>query len=356
MRGSLSVTRLQITSSVSPNDARKGGLLGGLWLLMAGMLLAAPAFAADGLFSSAIDKATQRVLKLYGARAGREAGYGSAVLVSADGYAVTTLSVLLEAHDLRAVAADGRTFHPKVVARDPVRQLALLKLQANDLPHFQLDHAGSTHLGPGAFVLTVGNPFKVAEGTESVSVALGMVSQRVHLEARDLTQDFPYRGPVLLLDTITANPGAAGGAVVDLDGNLVGLVGEIVTSRRTNTRLNYCLPVEQVAEFFRQATDPTYQPASRPAERECGYHGIKLFELHFRRSAAYIDGVAAGSPAEQAGLQSDDLILAVGAEPVRDAASFHRLVSQYQPNETVTLVVKRGQEVHTVDLTLGEAP
>jgi serine protease Do len=319
-------------------------------------VVSAQARSADDGLQPTIEQATQRVLKLYGARAGREAGYGSAVLVSADGYAVTTLSVLLEAYDLRAVAGDGRVFHPQVVARDPQRQLALLKLDAEDLPYFELDTAGSTDALPGSFVLTVGNPFKVAEGAEAVSVALGVVSQRTTLDARALRQDFPYRGPVLLLDTITANPGAAGGAVVDLGGQLVGMVGEIVESRRTGTRVNYCLPVEQLAEFFHQATEAGYQPASQPVARAVGYHGITLFTLGFRRSAAYVDRVAPGSPAEQAGLQTDDLILAVGPESVSDAASFHRQMERYAPGESVPLVVKRGQEVLTVELTLTEPP
>src|SRR5262249_53879472 len=132
--------------------------------------------------------------------------------------------------------------------RDDVRQLAELKIDAADLPCFELK--SSAAIQPGDWVLAAANPFKVAEGPEPVSFATGTLSARAPLAARRRMQDVAYEGTVLITHVIVAAPGPAGGALLDGSGRFVGVIGEAVKSSRTNTWLNYALPAEDVGAFL----------------------------------------------------------------------------------------------------------
>jgi len=313
---------------------------------------------AAGPFAAAIDAARQRVVKLYGGALGAERGFGSGVLVAPDGRIVTTLSVLLESPGLRAVLFDGRRFPAQVVARDEQRQLALLQIQAAELPYFEL--GGSGQLQTGDWVIAVANPFKVADGPEPVSVAVGVLSGRSSLSARRRTQDFAYDGTVLLIDVIVATPGSAGGAVVDACGRLVGLIGKAVIDTRTNTWANYALPVEEVAAFLRQVAEGTGQPAratphaATPAERVD--LGIRLFDVGGRTRPAYVERVRPDSPAWRAGIRPDDLIVALDAQPIGTCQDFYRACDGLRADAgRIEVVVKRGDELQSFAITIGES-
>jgi serine protease Do len=326
-----------------------------------------------GPFAAAIDSACQRVVKLYGGKLGREAGYGSGLVVSADGRIVTTLSILIEGRSLRAVLPDGQRYAARVVARDQRRQLALLEIDAYDLPHFE--PRGSQHLRPGDWLIAVANPFKVADGPEPVSVSVGVLSARTNLSARRRAQAFPYDGPVLLTDVIVATPGSAGGALVDADGSLVGLIGKAVISEQTNTWVNYALPVEEVAAFLDEleAEPPGASPDQSPVIRAATVRersdrdpspdregepppplGFRLFDVGGREPPPYVERVRAGSPAWQAGLRPNDLILEIGGQRVVSCAELGNAVSRLRQGQRVSLVIKRGDEIKTLELTLEE--
>ena len=340
----------------------------GTRLLTAGFvgLIAHTGRAADpGLntFSPGVGQALPSVVKLYGAAVGSAEGFSSGVLVSADGKVVTILSVMLDAVNLHGVTADGTTYPARVVRRDEARQLALLQLDlhavhgsaAPNLPPLSPAETDTTQ--PGDWVLAVANPFKVAQGDEAVSVMLGVLSARTRLDARRYAQDYPYDGPVLVVDVITSNPGMAGGALLTLDGAWIGLIGRIAQSNLTGTRLNYALPAAIVREFLDAPADAPATLASRPASvapARPGYHGIKLFELGFRRNLVFIDRVQRGSPAAEAGLKKDDLIVSVDGQTVPRGRVFRKLMSTRAAGETVTIVAKRGPRLITVKFTLGE--
>lgn len=304
---------------------------------------------AAGPFTAAIAAAQQRVVKLYGAGAGREKAYGSGVLVAPDGRIVTALSAMLEGRTLRAVLPDGRALPARILARDEVRQLALLKIDARDLPCFDL--SDRRPVPPGTWVVAATNAFKVADGPEPVSVSVGVLAGRTQLLARHRTRDFPYRGPVLLTDIIVSTPGCAGGALLDADGRLIGVIGRPVIDQRTNTWLNYALPVEEVARFV--AGEPFRPPAdaNAPTPPTLAALGICLFDVGGRARPAYVERVRPDSPARRAGLQPDDLILAVGDEPTptcRDVAA--ALGRSPYGGEPLVLVIKRGQAVRLISL------
>ncbi|MBU0640909.1 MAG: trypsin-like peptidase domain-containing protein [Planctomycetes bacterium] len=324
----------------------------------AGICAGAAPDDSDAPFSRAAETARARVVKLYGAQVGQEPGCGSGVVIGPDGTIVTTLSLLLEARSLRTVLADGRRLPAEIIRRDEQRQLALLRVDATDLPFFEL--GGSAHLRPGDWVLSAANPFHVAAGSEPVSVALGVFSGRVDLDARRRTQDFSYDGPVLLTDVIVTAQGCAGGALVDVRGDLVGIIGKRVISQRTNTWVNYALPVEEIAAFV--AGRPRPAPAAAPAAAATThpsaepYLGIQLFDIGGQLRPAYVERVRRDSPARQAGVCPDDLVVSFAGQTVGTCDEYRAVLQQLQPGQRVELVVKRGNVLKTLELVVGEQP
>lgn len=310
---------------------------------------------AGGPFADAIEAARGRVVKLYGGGFGRERGYGSGVLVSADGRIVTTLSVLLESPLLRAVLPDGRRFPAQVVKRDEPRQLALLQIEADGLPFFEL--GSSAHLQAGDWIIAAANPFKVAEGPEPISVAVGVLAGRAQLSARRGKQDFAYTGPVLITDVIVATPGSAGGALVDTEGRLVGVIGKAVISKRTNTWMNYALPSEQIAEFLTGRGAAHVTDAAPGDEAPAGGTrpdlGIRLFDVGGRRRPAYVERVRSNSPAWEAGLRPNDLVLSLAGESIDTCKDFYRVQQSLRVGEQVPVVIKRGDDLKSLLLTVG---
>lgn len=328
------------------------------------VLPARSADEADSPFAAAIEFARPRVVKVYGAGIGRVADAGAGVIVSADGRIVTALTSMLEGAQLRVVLDDGRRFPAKVVARDDLRQLAELRIETSDLPYF--DVKSSAHVNPGDWVLAAANPFKVAEGPEAVSFAAGTLSARAPLAARRRTQDVEFDGTVLLTDVIVATPGSAGGALLDARGQLIGVIGKAVQSSRTNTWLNYALPVEEVAAFLERipaqspadggATEAQAPGTEKPGEFTSNFAhlGLFLFNVGGRTRPAYVERVRAGSASHEAGLRADDLILSVGADQTATCNDFRMSVAKLKPGQRVAIVVKRGEEVKSLEMTVPE--
>ncbi len=337
----------------------------------------------SGVVVNPIERGLSAVVKLYGAGLGREHGYGTGVLVSEDGRIVTTLSLLVRSGGLRVVVNDGRSFDATLARVDEYRQLALLKIDGSVLPHLTPTETGDLRIGDT--VLAFGNWYKIAEGDEPVSVVRGVLSARVDLDARRLAQDFAYRGPVLVYDAITSNPGAPGGALLDGQGRFVGLIGRIVESSTMNTRLNYALPSEEVIAFLGDgstsraetarpattgpaaATEPaTTEPAAsvadggaaakRDAVLQRPYVGIKLSKFGYRHVSPYVARVRSGSPAAAAGIEPDDLIIAIDGRRIGDAADYERVRKSLLPGQRVEFVVKRGERVVHLLLTVGGKP
>jgi serine protease Do len=153
---------------------------------------------------------------------------------------------------------------------------------------------------------------------------------------------------VLLYDAITSNPGAAGGAVVAADGQLVGMIGRVIEAKSTNTRLNYAVTVDLLGKFVRGEETQPIVAATSSSKADLG---IRLFALGGRKAPAFIDSIIPGSPAALAGLKTDDLVVTIGGQVVRDASDFRRLVAALPVGEVVVVEVKRKNELLSVRLT-----
>ncbi|MCG8404002.1 MAG: S1C family serine protease [Phycisphaerales bacterium] len=341
------------------NAARRGDIryaLAGLFIVLS----ASPVDSSDhnvapNTVQRAFDGALSSVVKLYGGGGlGRLHGYGTGFLVSADGKIVTALSILVTRPTIRVVLSDGRKYDARLVRSDEYRQLAVLQIDGEGLPHLNLTKTDSVE--PGDTVIAMGNWYKIAEGEEHVSVNRGILSLKTDLSARRLTQDFEYQGPVLIYDAITSNPGAPGGPLLDIHGNCIGIVGRVVEAVNTNTRINYALPSEEITAFLGGEPSPKATTAATTGKQGKPYVGIKISKFGFRHVSAYVQRVRPGSPAAEAGIKPDDLIVAIDNKRITNADAYRAAVDAMRPGQLVRFIIKRGQRVMTFEITIGVRP
>ncbi len=312
--------------------------------------------AAQNVFASAVAYAQARCVKLYGAGIGRDHGYATGIIVSADGKVLCAQGVYLAADRIRLVLPDGSTHVAEVLRRSDAIQTALLKIDVPTPNYFDVPDVCPAKKGD--WVLAVSNLFKVAEGTEELSVNMGVASLRTKLEAHRGFSEVRYDSELLLIDAITSNPGAPGGAVVTADGKLAGMIGKIIEGTATNTRLNYAVPADLLRKFIddKPIAEPATPSLVSTDKIKPGTFGILLFTLSGKRSPAYIDRVQSGSPAEKAGLKKDDLVLGVGAEIVHSVGDYQKAIADLKAGVEMTLLIKRGNDIQRVTMVSVEVP
>ena len=267
-------------------------------------------------------------------------GFATGILVSAEGHILTTQGVFLDGRQVRAVLSDGSEHQAMVLRRNRVTQVALLKIQASTAEFFELS---TSPVGEkGDWVVAITNAFKVADKDEPLSATLGVISLRTYLEARLNQRDVAFKGDLVLIDAITSNPGAGGGAVVNEEGRLVGMVGKIINSSETNTRLNYAVPSDVLAKFV--AGETADSETAVVAATEKADLGITVFKHGGRKNPAYIDRVKRGSPAALAKLRADDMIVSLGGQKIGNLKEYESALEDLRPGEEVIIIVKRGTE------------
>ncbi len=318
-------------------------------LLVGCMVLTAsnhPVFAQQKALPSFIDQAISKsqpkMVKVFGASAGKVEGFATGIIVSKDGLILSSQGVFLDGRQVKVVLADGAEHIATILKRDRETQLSLLKIQAVTPSFFELS---AESVGKkGDWVIALSNAFKVADKDEPVSAMLGVISLRTTMEARLTKRDVAYRGELVLIDAITSNPGASGGAVITPDGSLVGIVGKIINSSETNTRLNYAVPTQVLHEFVagKASVNGEAQPVTEQQDVE---FGVVLFKLGGRNNPAYIDRVVRGSPAAKAKLKSDDMIVSIAGEKIGNLKDYAESLKSLRPEEEVLMIVKRGVEM-----------
>jgi S1-C subfamily serine protease len=322
-----------------------------LWsAIFATTLLCARAADAGESFAEVIDAQLPKIVKIYGAGGlrGLEA-YQSGFLISPDGHLLTVWSYVLDTDYVTAVLNDGHRYEAHLVGADPRLELAVLKIDARDLPYFDL--ATSVGADSGDRVLAFSNLFGVAAGDEPASVQHGIIAVKARLDARRGTFETPYHGPVYVLDAMTNNPGAAGGALTNQDGQLLAMLGKELRNAQNNIWLNYAVPIDQLrnsaeqilAGKFRAGED---KPALKPAEAvDLAGLGLVLVPDVLERTPPFIEVVRAGSAAERAGVKPDDLIVFVGENLVHSCRGFREELARLERDTELRIVLMRGQEL-----------
>ncbi|MEE2642763.1 MAG: S1C family serine protease [Planctomycetota bacterium] len=307
----------------------------------------------NGFLKRAVDRAQPRTVKIFGASVGRVEGYGTGIMVSDDGMILTGNGVFLNGFNTRVTLHNGRTYPARVVRRDTSLQLALLKIEAATPDYFELKKEPLAQKGD--WVIAISNAFKVAERAEPLSVTLGVLSLETRLTSRRREREVIYDGELYLIDCITSNPGAAGGAVVTADGQLVGMIGKLIESRETNTRINYAVPARLLAAFVAGKTSPsTGEPSTQPKKGKPADLGIVLFSLGGRKSPAFVDRVKRGSAAQKAGIRSDDLVVTLSGRTISHAADYQAALAALSAGEKTVIVVKRRTQLKRFEIIADE--
>ncbi|MCE9552438.1 MAG: S1C family serine protease [Planctomycetes bacterium] len=321
----------------------------------------AAAAPAPSPWHAGIANAQPKIVKIFGAGGlrGLEA-YQSGMLISATGHVLTVYSYVLDSETVSVVLDDGRRFEAKLLGADPRLEIAVLKFEAADLPHFNLTEAVEGVVG--SRVLALSNLYGVANGDEQASVQHGVIAARTQLSGRLGVFASPYRGPIYVLDAMTNNPGAAGGAVTDIRGRLLGMIGKELRDSRSNLWLNYALPIEPL----RAAVDDIQAGRSRPASPDEGRQarhpldfaalGLLLVPNVVDSTPPFVESVRPGSPAAKGSIMVDDLILFVNDRLVQSRRDVRDVCRGTEAGSPVHLTVRRGQElkVLAIEPSMGE--
>jgi serine protease Do len=272
-------------------------------------------------------------------------GLGSGVIVSSDGYILTNNHVVNNASEISVALSDGRVFpHAKVVGTDPKTDVAVIKINATNLP--ALTFADSNQISVGDVVLAIGNPFGIGQ-----TVTQGIVSGKDRVtNGGDQDEDF-------LQTDAAINPGNSGGALVDMDGRLVGINSEILSRSGGSQGVGLAIP-SNLCQWAMTSLVKT-------GHVERGFLGVSIqdvtptlakdFKLD-RINGALVADVTAGSPAEKAGLKSGDVIREYDNQPVKDASQFKLQVAETSPGAKATVGIIRDGENKNIDLTVGHFP
>jgi serine protease Do len=354
------------------------------WKILCGLLLAALAllaipYAAPAQKSVAdvAEQVNKKLVKIFGAGGIRGLPhYGTGIVISADGYVLTANSHILDTADLRVHLYDGTRMSAKVVCIEPELDVALLKIGTEkdelDLPFFNVVEAAKRPVAEaGTGILGFSNLFEIATRNEPMSVQQGRVAAYAKLHGRIGIFEAPYTGQVYVVDAITNNPGAAGGALTTRKGELLGIIGKELRNEQTNTWINYAMPIQAKIEVLQAdgkkitvalldlvEKKEKYKPID-PKERPQGgggYTGIVLVPNVVDRTPPYVEDVLPGSPAESAGVRPDDLIVYVDGLPVPSIQMYNETIGKYRPNTEVKLEVRREDKLSTLTVKLTDPP
>ena len=270
-------------------------------------------------------------------------GFGSGVIVTPDGYIVTANHVIEEADEVDVTLNDKRTFVADVVGRDPSTDIALLKIKATGLPYIKFGDSDAIRLGE--WVLAVGNPFNLTS-----TVTAGIISAR----GRSLgLLDDQYRIESFIQTDAAMNPGNSGGALVNTNGELIGLTTAIYSPTGAYAGNSFAIPTSIVKKV--------YDDLKQYGEVQRGLMGVNIIDVTSEIAkeekldevkGVYLSGIVDGGAAKAAGLQEKDVIIAVNGEPVGTTSDLQEKVNRFRPGDKieVTYIRKGKQDTKTVVL------
>jgi Do/DeqQ family serine protease len=272
---------------------------------------------------------------------------GSGVIISSDGYIVTNNHVINNATTLSVKLHDGRTFEAKVIGSDPATDVALIKIDAEDLP--TLPFGSSDDLRLGEWVLAIGYPMDLQS-----TITAGIVSAKArHLGAIDNKS-----GIESFIQTDAAvNPGNSGGALVNTRGELVGINTIIKTSTGSYVGYSFAVPesiVRKVVMDLRESgvvqravLGISFRAIDQQFVDEAGeYTGIDKI------GGIYVASVAEDGAASKAGIRKGDVITKVGGVEVNDSAIFLEQIGKRRPGDKVDIELRRGDKSIKTNVTL----
>jgi serine protease Do len=307
---------------------------------------------AEEMITSTIEHVQPRMVKIFGEGGFNNLkGYGTGFLVSPNGFIVTIWSHVLDSRVITVILNDGRRFDAKVIGAEPAKDIAVIKIEAEQLAYFDLKTAKNA--SPGTRILGFSNMFKVATGNEPVSVLHGVVTARTKLNARRGNYDMPYDGDVLIIDAITNNPGAAGGIVTTNDGYPVAIIGKELRDKRSQAWINYSVPIKDVTETINEIMTGKYKRKNAEADeitlKPRNYSpldfGLIMVPNVLSRTPAYVDSIVPLSPAAKSGIRPDDLVVFVNDELVQSVGDIMDRLGALEGGDLLKIIVRRNNQL-----------
>jgi Do/DeqQ family serine protease len=262
---------------------------------------------------------------------------GSGVIIDSDaGYILTNHHVIENAEKITITLLDQRVLEARVIGSDSASDIAVVQVDAENLTEIELGESSALRVGD--FVVAIGNPFGFAH-----TVTSGIVSG---LGRNQVSPDPEAREDFIQTDA-AINLGNSGGALVNLDGQLVGVNSAIVSQSGGNIGIGFAIPVAMARNVMNQLIE--YGEVSR------GLLGVEISSISPDLASTYglsdtrgalVTNVHPGSAAEAAGLQINDVILTVNGEPVRDSGALRNMIGLRRPDEEITIGFVRDSQQH----------
>lgn len=279
----------------------------------------------------------------YGNRNTPQVGAGSGVILTQDGYIITNNHVVENSSDIEVTLNNKRTYKGKVVGKDPNTDLAVIKIEEQGLPVIPL--ANSDQVKVGEWVLAVGNPFNLTS-----TVTAGIVSAKGR--NIDIIQG-NYKIESFIQTDAVVNPGNSGGALVNMNGELVGLNTAIQTHTGSYEGYAFAIPSNLVKKV---ATD-----IIEFGSVQRGLLGVNIRDIDYdfarQKGIDHLQGVwveqpIAGGAAQEAGIRSGDIITSINDVPVNSVAALQENVGLHRPGDKIKVTVNRSGDTKDILVTL----
>ena len=268
---------------------------------------------------------------------------GSGVIISEDGYVVTNKHVINEAEEIEVVLNDKRSYTAKLLGTDPNTDLALLKIEGDELKY--LEFSNSDNIKVGEWVLAVGNPFNL-----NSTVTAGIVSAK----ARSINILNRRNGIESFIQTDAAiNPGNSGGALVNTNGDLVGINTAIQSNTGSYTGYGFAIPANMVQKVVSDLKN--YGEVRR------AYIGIHIADINQEMAkklalngveGVLITDVLKDGAAKKAGIESYDVLISINDVEVNSVSQLHEQIIKFSPGDEIICQIKRNGNLQTIEIEL----
>ena len=300
-----------------------------------------PAYSQHS-YHDGITRVAPSVVSLYARGSSDNGNQGSGVIVDSNGIVLTNLHIVEGSTSITVVLSNGEQHIAEMIGSDRETDLAVVRISRSGLPALSLNEAPPLRVGD--IVLAIGNPFGVGQ-----TVTQGIVSAtRRRLAGSTAWQNFVQIDAAI-------NPGNSGGALINPDGQLVGVNTAVFRGADGATGIGFSIPAELLAQVVPQIIEHGHVARGWLG---IGAEDLTLFpNLSTLKSGAVITNVLPGSPAQVGGLRPMDIVTQLGEQPVENATELLLMVSALPPGATSRIVINRGaQSGISLKLRLGERP